>query len=167
MLTPRQQRFCEEYVIDFNGTQAAIRAGYTSSSAGAQAHYLLKNPNIRDYIEELKGAKRRQVEVRSDRILQALETMTYADATGFYDDNGDLLPPSEWPEELRILVSGIEQTEVVDPAGNRRIVRKIKLIDKMRAVEMLAKHKALLTDKVEVKMDENLSARLARMRSRS
>ncbi len=53
-LTPKQKRFCEEYVVDFNATQAAIRAGYSKKSAYSIGPENLKKPKIRNYIRELK-----------------------------------------------------------------------------------------------------------------
>jgi len=60
-LTPRQRAFCEEYVVDFNGTAAVIRAGYSKNYADRQAHTLLKNEGVAAYIDYLTGSKEAKI----------------------------------------------------------------------------------------------------------
>jgi phage terminase small subunit len=165
-ITPRQERFCEEYVVDLNGTQAAIRAGYAASTANEQASRMLANHNIRDYIEELQTGRRKVREIRADRILNTLETIAYGDVSVFFDEDGDLLPRSEWPEGAHLLVAGIEFKTVQLGEGAVEHIAKIKLVDRLKAMHMLAQHKALLTQKIEITADDDLVDRIARARSR-
>lgn len=166
-LTPRQARFCEEYVVDLNGTQAAIRAGYAESGARSEASRMLTNPNVRDYIEELQSGKRRVREVRADRILDTLEAIAYGDVSAFFDEDGELLPRKEWPEGAHLLVAGIEFKTVQLGEGAVEHIAKIKLVDRLKALNLLAQHKALLTQKIEITADDDLVERIARARSRS
>jgi phage terminase small subunit len=165
-ITPRQERFCEEYVVDLNATQAAIRAGYAESGAAVEASRFLRNPNIRDYIEELQTGRRRVREIRADRILNTLETIAYGDVSVFYGEDGELLPRSEWPEGAHLLVAGIEFQTVEKGEGMVTHIAKIKLVDRLKALNMLAQHKALLTQKIEITADDDLVDRIARARSR-
>lgn len=73
-LNPKQERFCQEYVIDYNGTQAVIRAGYSSksSAARAQASTLLANPNIQARIKELSAPIVEKCRVDAEYVLQNL-----------------------------------------------------------------------------------------------
>lgn len=76
MLNDKQQRFCEEYVVDFNATQAAIRAGYSEDSAGQQAHDLLKKHEIQGRITQLKQQIADKAEVNASYITEKLITIT-------------------------------------------------------------------------------------------
>lgn len=163
-LTPRQERFCEEYVVDLNGMQAAIRAGYAVNSANEQASRLLTNANIRDYIEELQTGRRKVREIRADRILDTLETIAYGDVSAFFDDDGELLPRKDWPEGAHLLVAGIEFKTVQLGEGAVEHIAKIKLVDRLKALNMLAQHKALLVSRVEITMNDDIAARLERMK---
>lgn len=163
-LTPRQERFCEEYVVDLNGTQAAIRAGYAESGARSEASRMLTNPNVRDYIAELQSGKRRVREIRADRILDTLETIAYGDVSAFFGEDGELLPRSEWPEGAHLLVAGIEFKTVQLGEGAVEHIAKIKLVDRLKALNMLAQHKALLVSRVEITMNDDIAARLERMK---
>lgn len=69
-LNERQQQFIEEYLIDFNGTQAAIRAGYAENGASVTAHHLLRNPKIREIVEERKAERRQFMQ---DRFVDAAD----------------------------------------------------------------------------------------------
>lgn len=164
-LTPRQERFCEEYVVDLNGTQAAIRAGYAESGAGVEAARLLKNANVIDHINELKTGVRRIREIRADRILNTLETIAYGDVAAFFDEEGHLLPRSEWPEGAHLLVAGIEFKTVQLGEGAVEHIAKIKLVDRLKALNMLAQHKALLVSRIEVTMKDDMADWIAKSRA--
>ena len=73
-LTPKQKRFCEEYLIDLNATQAYMRAGYsgTGSTATTNANRLLTNADIQAYIEKLQGKRQKRTEITADRVIQEL-----------------------------------------------------------------------------------------------
>lgn len=69
-LTPKQERFCQEYIVDLNATQAAIRAGYSEKTAGSQAHDHLKKPEICARIEELKEERARITGIDAQYVLR-------------------------------------------------------------------------------------------------
>ncbi|MGO4840156.1 terminase small subunit, partial [Rhizobiaceae sp. 2RAB30] len=74
-LTPKQARFVEEYLIDLNATQAAIRAGYSQRYANDQAAQLLTKPQIRAAIDRKKVSRSERTEVTSDRVLREIASM--------------------------------------------------------------------------------------------
>lgn len=78
-LDPRHQRFVTEYLIDLNGTQAAIRAGYSANSAAEQACDLLKNPKIKAAIEEGQKRLQAKLEMNAERVVQRLAEIATAD----------------------------------------------------------------------------------------
>ena len=74
-LTPKQKRFCQEYVIDSNGTQAAIRAGYSKKTAYSQGQRMLKNVEISNFIKTLKEKKSEELDITLTRQLERLDAI--------------------------------------------------------------------------------------------
>lgn len=81
-LTDRQARFCEEYLIDLNATQAAIRAGYSKKTAREQAAQNLSKLNIQEKIAELKAERAKRTEMTQDSVIQELAAVARAEVKG-------------------------------------------------------------------------------------
>ena len=79
-LTEKQKRFCDEYLIDLNGTQAAIRAGYSVKSARSQANENLKKSYIRDYIDARLAEKEDALVAKQDEVLKYLTSVMRGEA---------------------------------------------------------------------------------------
>ncbi len=77
-LSDKQRKFCEEYVVDYNGTKAAERAGYSPRSAKEQASVLLTKPNIQLYMQELKEKAAERLEVTVDDITEKFKEIAYS-----------------------------------------------------------------------------------------
>lgn len=71
-LNDKQRQFCEEYLVDLNGTQAAIRAGYSEKTAKEQAARLLTNVNVQEYISELQNKRNKRVQITQDEIVEKI-----------------------------------------------------------------------------------------------
>lgn len=69
-LTPKQDAFCREYLVDLNATQAAIRAGYSEKTAAEQASRLLTNVKISERVKELSDSRRERVQIDADYVLK-------------------------------------------------------------------------------------------------
>ena len=128
-MTPKQKRFCDEYLIDTNATQAAIRAGYSEKTAYSIGEENLKKPELRAYIDE------RLEEIQSKTIASATEVMQY----------------------LTSVLRGEEKEEVIVVEGQgdgyssaRHIDKDVSPKDRLKAAELLAKRYGLLTDKVGI-----------------
>jgi phage terminase small subunit len=128
-VTPKQKRFCDEYLIDTNATQAAIRAGYSEKTAYSIGEENLRKPEIRAYIDE------RLAEMESKTIASATEVMQY----------------------LTSVLRGEETEEVIVVEGMgdgcssaRRIDKDVGAMDRLKAAELLAKRYGLLTDKIGI-----------------
>lgn len=106
-LTPRQERFCLEYVVDMNGTQAAIRAGYSFDAAKEQACRLLTKANIKDYIATLKAQKEKELAVDASWVLRNLidlfKKTSAAEEVTDKDGNGTGVWKFDGPTSTRIL----------------------------------------------------------------
>ena len=103
------------------------------------------------YKAEWEAAKEARMEFKQEKIIKELEDMAYADPTRIFDDEGNLLPLSEWPDDVRKSVASLDVHEVKDPDGEvTSIIKKIKMNPKIKALELMAKEAKMLVDKVEV-----------------
>lgn len=151
-MTPKQERFCHEYLKDLNGRQAAIRSGYSLRNAEVQASRLLRKGNVSELVQKLLEQRNTKVEVTAEIILRELLMIATADLSKAYDENGNILPIKQMPEELRRAIAGCESFEVKAEVYNEPMIgftRKIKLWDKTRALELLGKHLALFVDRID------------------
>ena len=73
-LTEKQKRFCEEYLIDLNATQSAIRAGYKNGEIGRQ---LITKNNVLQYLEELRAEQSKRTEITADKVLEELGSVAF------------------------------------------------------------------------------------------
>ena len=148
--TPKQRAFVQEYLKDLNGTQAAVRAGYSSRTANEQASRLLANVNIQEAVAKAKAERSIRTKIDADWVLKRLAQEMEADVSDLYDESGALKPVHKWPLIWRQgLVSGMDveqQYAMVDgkqvPAG---VVTKIKLpADRsIKRLELIGKHVAV------------------------
>lgn len=116
-LTAKQIRFVEEYLIDLNGTQAAIRAGYSPKAARQQAARLLTNAAIEDLISEKKNERSERTKIDADYVLKRLFELESFDLSGMFDDDGRMLPPELWPEGAGRVIGGVTTTKTILPGG--------------------------------------------------
>lgn len=133
-LTDKQKRFCEEYLIDLNATQAAIRSGYSEKTAAAQAARLLINVKVQAYISELREKQSRRTEITADRVLEELAAIAFSDRTEIaYIENRNvvLVSTDKWSENTKKSVAGIKE--------NQNGI-EVKSYDKVRALELIGKH---------------------------
>jgi len=149
-LSAKQQRFAEEYVKDFNATQAAIRAGYSRRSAETQALQLLRKPQVAAYLDELRKAQTERTGSEADQIRAALRAIAYSDQRKYqkWGASGvSVLESSDLTDDEAAAVAEVAQT-ITDAGGSI----KIRQFDKLRALELLAKMEGLLRDKLELTM---------------
>lgn len=88
-LTDKQQAFCEEYLIDLNGTQAAIRAGYSDKTANRIANQLLSKLDIQKAIQELKIGRSERTQTDYDWVLTEAKNSYQINAAVIYDEEGN------------------------------------------------------------------------------
>ncbi len=141
-MTPKQQRFVDEYLIDLNATQAAIRAGYSKKTARAVGSENLTKPDIRAAVAEAQQARSERTKIGADWVLERLADEADADLADLYDENGGLKPIAEWPLVWRQgLVAGLDVDEEFNKDGKKLgQVTKIKLSDRIKRVELIGKH---------------------------
>ncbi|CAD5276777.1 Terminase small subunit [Bosea sp. 62] len=140
-LTPLRQRFVEEYLVDLNGTDAAIRAGYSAKSAKAQASQLLAIPEVQAAVSEAQASRSARTKIDADWVLNRLAEEADADVADLYDDTGTLKPVRDWPLIWRKgLVAGLDVEEVREEGAVVAVVRKVKLSDRIKRIELIGKH---------------------------
>jgi phage terminase small subunit len=152
MLNPKQQRFVKEYVIDLNGTQAAIRAGYSPKTANSISSQLLTKLNIQEAIAVAQKKVTDNLDITAERVLREIAQLGFAnmdDYTTEDEEHGLRLDLSKTTRAQRAAISEFtEDTTGGSGDGERKAVlrTKIKLWDKPRGLEMLGKHLKLFTD---------------------
>lgn len=147
-LTPKQQRFVEEYLIDLNATQAAIRSGYSEKTAAAIGAENLIKPNIAKAIEKAQNKRTEQTQIDAAYVLKRLVEIDQMDVLDIMDDDGNVKPLRDWPKIWRQYISNIETISMDDGEG---WLKKIKWPDKVKNLELLGKHVSVgaFKDKVE------------------
>lgn len=135
-LTDRQERFCLEYVVDLNAAQAAIRSGYSPNGAAVNASKLLTNHNIKKKIAQLQAEIAKRTEITADMVVRELAAIGFADVRECFDQHGNIMNPKKLPDSIARVVAGIDLIEVKKDVK----VKKLKLWNKVAALESLAKH---------------------------
>jgi phage terminase small subunit len=167
----RRQRFIREYLVDLNGTQAAIRAGYSRKTANRTASRLLSKADISRAIAEGQKQRFEKLEITADAILAEIASLAFSDITDYVHDDGmiDWQLIKSLPRDKRVAV----QKLIVDTTGGsgdgeRKVVLRTRFecANKLQALELLGKHKKLFTEKVELTGDAELIERLLAGRQR-
>lgn len=147
-LTVKQENFCQEYIFCGNKTEAFKIAYDTStmkeSTLGWRAHTLSVEPKISTRIAELKAEIQERNKITIDELVQDLAKMVRFDPADMYDELGDLKNIHNMPKPVRQMMAGIDITSLFEKEGKKKIhvgyLKKIKLIDKLGAIEKLMKH---------------------------
>ena len=144
-LTQKQLKFIREYLVDLNATQAAIRAGYSVNSAGTTGAEYLEKPEIRARVNEEMEKRAQRTEITADRVLQELARIAF----------NDISELTTWSESRTRLMDSSTLTKdqtasVAEVYSNAAGETRIKMYDKIRALETLGKHLKLFNDKIEI-----------------
>ncbi|MEA4899312.1 MAG: terminase small subunit [Christensenellaceae bacterium] len=143
----RHERLCQEFMIDLNQTQAAIRTGYSPRTANTQAARLFANVNIRARVDELLAQRSARTGVTADRVVRELARLAFADITQVVDvDRATVLP--DVSEDDRATIASVKVKSSPDFTE-----REIKGWDKLKALELLGKHLGMYTDNVRITDD--------------
>ncbi|EEP9808242.1 terminase small subunit [Salmonella enterica] len=172
-LSKKQAQFCQEYILDLNGTQAAIRAGYSRNAAQGQASRLLSNAMVKSRIAELIASRNERVRVDADHVLQRLVEIDQMDIIDILNDDMSIKPVSEWPQCWRRYIVGFDLADMFEGKGEDRkmvgILKKIKWPDKVKNLELLGRHVDVqaFKDRVECSGEVNLADRIQAARKRA
>lgn len=100
-LTPKQEMFCREYLVDLNATQAAIRAGYSDNTARKIGSENLTKPDVAQRIIDLKSQRNERLEINADYVLRRLVEIDEMDVLDIMRDDMSIKPVSQWPASWR------------------------------------------------------------------
>lgn len=154
-LTPKQKTFCNEYLIDLNATQAAIRAGYSVKTANRIGNENLSKLDIQNRINELIKKRESRTEITQDRVLNELAKLAFANATDYVEveDMGtykrvNVTATKDIPKDKIAAIASIKE-------GTNGI--EVKLHDKVKALELVGRHLGMFKDKIELSGETNIN----------
>jgi phage terminase small subunit len=144
-LNLKQKRFVQEYLIDLNATQAAIRAEYSEHTAYSMGQRLLKNVEVQAALQEAIKNRAIRTEITQDRVLKELANIAFANGTDYakvvkVNDESlvGIVPTDDLTADQRSAIVGIKQNQ---------FGIEIKLNDKLKALELIGKHLGMFNDK--------------------
>ena len=150
-LTAKQERFVEAYLVDLNATQAAIRAGYSPETAKEIGYENLTKPHIRAKIDKAMAERSKRTGISADRVLNELAKIGFANAADIIDfESGEVLAYATKEDTACIQSVKIKNTRT-DMGSTEE--REIKLYDKHKALDSLARHLGLYNDKLSLEGD--------------
>ena len=147
----RQSLFVDEVVKGKTIADAARNAGYSLKCPGEVGGKLMKLPLVRAAVESRLNALKAANALSPQRILEELRRIALFDYSACFDSNGKMLPIHQLPPEARACIASVETRRINLESGDGQTdeVTRVRLVDKTKALDMLAKHLGLLTDKVE------------------
>lgn len=147
-MTKKQKRFIEEYLVDLNATQAAIRAGYSPDTAGSIGSENLKKPEIRARIEKAIAERSKRTGINQDRIVMELTKIALLNPKGLVNFDEATIKEDAADEDVAAVASvRVKRFPTKDGEG---VEREVKMYDKTKALELLGRHLGMFKDKVEV-----------------
>lgn len=146
-LTEKQQRFIDEYLIDLNATQAAIRAGYSVESARDIGCENLTKPNIQQAIAKAMAERSKRTGVNQDRVVLELAKIAFVKMTDVVDDHGRIKGTAT--DDDLACIESIKYKESDNEFGGS-VEREVKIGSKLKALELLGKHLGMWNDKVDL-----------------
>jgi len=160
MLTPKQEQFCQEYLIDLNGTRAAVRAGYSARSATYTAADLFALPHVKERIDELMQTRAKRTEISQDFVINKLYDIVNEDIKNYvsFKPRKVKVTDRKTGKETEIETGAeitVRDSDTVDTHNIAEISVskygnfKLKLSNRESALLLLAKHLGMFTDKVQ------------------
>jgi len=167
----RQELFAREYVIDLNGTRAAIAAGYSDRTANEQASRLLTNRRVQSLVAKLQSQRASKLDLKAQDIVEELRRLAFSNMSDYMEIDEDGKPKGLNLANLtRDQAAAIQ--EISEDAtggagdGERKLIirTKFKLAEKRGALELLGRHLGMFQDNLKVTGLEGLAERLDSLR---
>lgn len=157
-MTKKQKRFVEEYLIDLNATQAAIRAGYKAGSAQRASEIgseLLQKTPVAEAIQQAMAERSKRTGISQDRVIQELARIAFVNPQNVINSKDASVKADATEDDLACIQS--VKVKTMDGAKGKSVEREVRLNDKMKALELLGKHLGMFKDKLEVDADMDLN----------
>ena len=148
-LSAKQSIFVEEYLVDLNATQAAIRAGYSEDTAQQIGSENLSKPVIQGAIQVAMNERSKRIEITADNVLKELGKLAFADPRNLFNADGSLKVITELDEFASASIAGMDVSTIGKGDDAIGTITKIRFSDKGVNLERLGKHLKLFTDKIE------------------
>lgn len=149
-LTAKQQRFVDEYLIDLNATQAAIRAGYKPENAQQIGSENLSKLVISNAIAERMAERSKRTGINQDRIVEELAKLAFVKMTDIVDSHGRIKDTAT--EDDLACIESIKYKSSESDTGSS-VEREVKIGSKIKALELLGKHLGMWNDKLNVNLN--------------
>lgn len=177
-LTAKQKRFCDEYLIDLNATQAAIRAGYSEKTAYRTGADNLRKPQIEEYIAKRQKELSRSTEITQERVIKELALIAFSNNADYAhvvekkmkaEVDGalvDVLDEDGKPVMYRTVEPVLTEELTEEQKRALAVIKKgrdgleVKSCDKVKALELLGKHLGIFTDKIEANVNDTTKSEL-------
>lgn len=144
-LTNKQKKFIDEYLVDLNATQAAVRAGYKEKAAYRTGAENLRKPQIQEEIQKRMQERQQRTEITQDMVVKELAAIAFSKATDYVVIQGGrviIKNTNDLNEDQVRAIAGIKE-------GANGI--EVKLNDKEKALELLGRHLGMWNDKLDIK----------------
>lgn len=142
-LTPQQELFVRQYVLDLNATKAALRAGYNKKNARQQGSYLMSKPDIQAAIKARIERRNEKVDIKTDDVLRLMRKFAFTDLSGVFEVRGGkcyITDTAHLSEDQMACISEIKPTaEGI----------QVKLVNREKMIELLGRHMGMFLDKLE------------------
>lgn len=150
----RQEEFVRQYLVDLNAAAAYVRAGFRArgNSAEVNAARLLRNAQVAEAIERAMAERSERTKIDADRVLRELGKIAFFDLRKALNDDGSMKPISELDDDTAAALACLDVVELGGEQGG--VMRKVRLADKLRALELLGKHLGMFRERVEVAGDK-------------
>jgi phage terminase small subunit len=153
-LTKKQEFFIAEYLVDLNATRAAVAAGYAKRGAAVTGSRLLRNAKVAQRIAPKHGQRLEKLEISADRVVAEIGRIAFFDPRKLFNEDGSPRDIKDLDDDTASAVAGLEVVELFDGSeGDQKhvtgLMKKIKLADKLKALELAGRYLKLFTDKVE------------------
>ena len=160
-MTNAQKRFCDEYLVDLNATRA-YKVAYSrckkDETASVNGSKLLRNTKVQEYIYKKQKEIEKRTEVTQDMVIQELAKIAFLDIRKLYTENGQLKNIADIDSDTAGAISSLEILEEYDGYGDDREkigdTKKVKVLDKTKALELLGRHLGIFNDKLDVNIKE-------------
>ena len=150
-LTKKQKFFVAEYPKDWDGSKAVIRAGFhpkDAQRAAEMAYQLLQKSPVQEALDRAMEEKLRKIGVHTERVLTEIARVALSDLRNVYNEDGSLKLPHEWSDEAAAAIAGVEVLEEFVGKGKARTLvghtKKVRVFDKVRALELLSKNLGII-----------------------
>lgn len=149
-LTDKQKRFIDEYLVDLNATQAAIRAGYKEKAAYRTGAENLRKPQIQEEIQKRMEERQKRTEITQDMVLQELAAIAFARATDYVSVMGGMVQVKDTDQ--------LSDSQIAAIAGIKETQNgiEVKLGSKEKTLELLGRHLGMWNDKLDVAGDMDM-----------